>query len=74
MMTRLIVVVDARGDIKAAAGIDPESRISPTSIEVKPGESLHEVAIPEELQAEGLENLLSYYVVADVEARLAKRT
>ncbi|WP_406438291.1 hypothetical protein OHB00_26860 [Streptomyces sp. NBC_00631] len=75
-MTRLIVVADKNGHIKAAAKVNPENKYSPKTIEVKSGsgESLHEVTIPEELQAKGLEALVDYHVVADAEPRLVKRT
>jgi hypothetical protein len=72
---KMLVVTDRDGKIKAAARIDPNNELSPTEIEVKPdrGESLHEITVPEELQATGLEDLVNYIVVADPEPRLMKQ-
>jgi hypothetical protein len=74
-MARMIVVIDKQGSIKAAAKLSPENKYSPTMIEVKPGgaESMHEVEIPDELEATGLGSLGNYHVIADAEPRLIKK-
>ncbi|MFI6476224.1 hypothetical protein ACIBL5_39105 [Streptomyces sp. NPDC050516] len=72
---KLLVVADAGGAIKAAAVLNPENEHAPKMIELKSAEEiLHEVEFPEELQAEGLRDLDNYYVEADPEPRLVRRT
>ncbi|MET9835738.1 hypothetical protein ABZ078_42140 [Streptomyces sp. NPDC006385] len=75
-MNKLIVVVGPDGDIRAAAKINPRNTYSPIEIEVKSdqGESLHEVALPEELESEGLTELVNYQLAQGNDRQLVKRT
>ena len=57
-MVKLLVVTDRQGNVKAAAKLSPEHKYSPTMIEVKSDrdESMHEVELPDELEATALGN------------------
>ncbi|MFE7546889.1 hypothetical protein [Streptomyces gardneri] len=82
-MTKLLVVADSDGNVKAATRLDPAegsgsaSGIASFVVDVTPnaGEEVHVVALPDELRAPGSLGALSDYnvEVADGEARLAKR-
>ena len=65
-MARLLIVTDKQGQIKAAAKLNPENKHSPTAIECKSGESLHEIELPDELEKGGLGNLVNYYVATAI--------
>ncbi|MEU7636576.1 MULTISPECIES: hypothetical protein [unclassified Streptomyces] len=73
-MAKMKVVVDNYGIIKAAARINPENEYSPVEIEVKSGESLHEVDVPEEVQSGGLGILADFKLALGGEPKLVKQT
>ncbi|RPF39337.1 hypothetical protein [Streptomyces sp. TLI_185] len=81
-MTKLLVVADEAGNIKAATRLGPAEGASTSGIaslilEIAPGagEEAHHVPLPEELRAAGsLESLDEYYVeVSHGEAKLVRR-
>jgi hypothetical protein len=71
-MTKMKVVADEYGNIKAAARINPENEYSPVEIEVKSGESLHEVDVPGEVKSGGLAILADFKLSLDGEPKLVK--
>ena len=73
-MVKLIVVVDKQGKIQAAAKLSPENKYSPTIIEASGDESVHEITMPDELEAEGLARLVDYNLSSEGEPRLVKRS
>ncbi|WP_144440690.1 hypothetical protein [Streptomyces roseifaciens] len=81
-MTKLLVVADRDGNIKAATRLGPPEGVSASGlasfiVDITPdtGEEVHHVALPGELHAAGsLGALVDYYVeVSDGEARLVRR-
>uniref|UniRef100_A0AAU3I995 Uncharacterized protein n=1 Tax=Streptomyces sp. NBC_01393 TaxID=2903851 RepID=A0AAU3I995_9ACTN len=68
------IVADSNGNIKAAARINPENEYSPVEVEVKSGEFLHEVEVPEEVKSGGLGILADFKLALDGKPKLVKHT
>lgn len=81
-MTRLLVVADGDGNIKAATRLSPSEGadaldIASFVVDIGPnaGEEVHELALPDELRTPGSLEALSDYCleVSGGEVRLARR-